>query len=128
MSEETTVMTMTPDQARHARDSAIVKVRRLTRMRLRLRGYTKEQATRLAAEPGDQTIWDKIQAAWVKYGPTIMALLKVVFEFLPLIMAKEAPKGHPVTGDTVPRDLIDEEDEALLAIAAETMTQTPLTP
>jgi hypothetical protein len=76
---------------------SVAAVRHRLRVETRKKGYTKEQATRLVGTLSTSTITDRLKAFWAKYGTTILAILKVVLELLPLLLALEPPHNLPPT-------------------------------
>ena len=78
-----------------AHEIAVLMIRRHLELRLRIKGYTKEQSVNLVSKLGDGQIIQKLEEFWTKWGPTIIAITKVVLALLPLLLIMEVPKGTP---------------------------------
>lgn len=87
----------------------VAQVRFWMRVKLRRAGYSRKQAKRLAAAPATNSILERLKAAWEKYGPTIVAIFKVVMLFLSLAMQAEPPEGPALDGEAAAAALDEEE-------------------
>lgn len=76
------------------------------RAKLRLRGYSKEQAIRMVATLKADTIRGTLAEKWAKWGPTVLAILKAVLSLLPILLMLEAPTLPPIT-DQATIDMIE---------------------
>lgn len=76
------------------------------RAKLRIRGYSKEQAARMVAGLDRKKIKGTLSDAWAKWGPTVIAIVKAIIALLPMLLMLEKPELPPVT-DPLMMDMIE---------------------
>lgn len=80
------------------------------RAKLRILGYSKEQAARMVAGLDRKKIKGTLSDAWAKWGPTVIAIVKAILALLPMLLMLEKPELPPVT-DPVLADMIEFDEQ-----------------